>query len=183
MIEAVEHEGWTSSENWPERAAELKEEGWQFLDLCGVDRLSLGGPERFEIVCQFIHLKKKERRSIHVLAEGDPPKVPSITPIWPGANYYEREAFDMFGIEFPGHPHLTRILMPDEWEGFPLRRDYGVGKVSIEFAPQPFLQIDTSGQAPDSDAAEKDVDRLGQPGPPKRHAGESRASGDGRAQS
>lgn len=180
MTEGVEREGWTTSENWAERAADLKTEGWQFIDLCGVDRLSLGGPERFEVVYQFLHFENKERRSLHVLAEGDPPTIPSITPIWPAADFYERETYDMFGIEFDGHPHLTRILMPDEWEGFPLRRDYGVGKVTIEFAPQPFLQIDTSGQAPDSIAAGKDVDRLGQSGEPERELGGAPGAADGR---
>jgi NADH-quinone oxidoreductase subunit C len=169
MNQGVEHEGWTTSENWPERAAELKTEGWCFLDLCGVDRLGLGGPKRFEIVCQFIHYKKKERRALHVLAGGDPPTVPSITPLWPAASFYEREAYDMFGIEFEGHPNLTRILMPDEWEGWPLRRDYGVGKVTIEFTPQPFLQIDTPGQGPDQGSAQEEVDALGQAGPAILH--------------
>jgi NADH-quinone oxidoreductase subunit C len=178
MTEGVEQRGWLTSENWPERAAELKESGWQLIDLCGVDRLGLGGPERFEIVCQFIHFKKKSRRAIHVLAQGDPPMVPSVTPIWPGADYYEREAFDMFGIQFEGHPNLTRILMPDEWEGHPLRRDYGVGKVTIEFAPQPFLQIDSTGQAPDAPAANTDVDHLGQAGPPRRGAPDTWADRD-----
>jgi NADH-quinone oxidoreductase subunit C len=183
MTEGVEHRGWTTAENWPERAAELKEEGWQFLDLCGVDRLGLAGPERFEIVCQFLHFKKKERRTVHVLAEGEPPSIPSITPIWPAADFYEREAFDMFGIGFEGHPHLTRILMPDEWEGYPLRRDYGVGKVTIEFAPQPFLQIDTTGQAPDALEADSGVDRLGQPDPPRRGSAEASEKHDGNSTS
>jgi NADH:ubiquinone oxidoreductase subunit C len=61
------------------------------------------------------------------------PRVASLVPIWPGANFAEREAYDMFGVTFEGHPDLTRILMPDEWEGHPLRKDFGVGSVPVQF--------------------------------------------------
>jgi NADH:ubiquinone oxidoreductase subunit C len=172
------HAGWRTAENWPERAGQLRDDGWLLLDLCGLDRLGLGGTERFEVVYQFLHPELKERQSIHVVASGEPPTVPSVTSLWPAANFYEREAYDMFGIEFEGHPNLTRILMPDEWEGYPLRRDYGVGKVTIEFAPQPFLQIDAPGQAPDSIEAHEEVDRLGQPADPKRDLGNAPGAGD-----
>lgn len=158
---------------WSGRASELKDEGWRLTDLCGVDRLGLGGPARFEIVCQLIHMDDKRRASLHVLAEGEPPTLPSVTAVWPVANFMEREAFDMFGIHFDDHPNLTRILMPDEWEGHPLRKDYSVGKVLVEFAPQPFLQIDAPGQAPDTTEAERGVDELGQPGPTVRELGNS----------
>ena len=156
---------------WSERARKLAGEGWRLTDLCGVDRLGLGGPVRFEIVCQLLHMEDNEWHTVHVAAEGDPPKVPSVTPVWPVANFMEREAFDLFGIEFEGHPNLTRILMPDEWEGHPLRKDYNVGKVPVEFAPQPFLQIDAPGQAPDTAEAERSVDDLGQAGPPLKRLG------------
>ncbi len=147
---------------WSDRAAEMRDEGWRLTDLCGVDRLGIGGPSRFEIVCQFIHMDDKRRTSLHILCEGDPPTVPSVTPVWPVANFMEREAFDMFGIKFEGHPNLTRILMPDEWEGHPLRKDYGVGKVPVEFRPQPLLQIEAPGQSSKTVEAQQDVDSLGQ---------------------
>jgi NADH:ubiquinone oxidoreductase subunit C len=189
----VPDSAWIRGGEWAQRAASLKDGGWWLADLCGVDRLGLegghgfrrgvaGGPRasdkgggetaapagregaRFEVVCQFLHHERRERTIVHVSAEGDPPTVPSIVELWPGANFMEREAFDMFGIRFEGHPHLTRILMPDEWEGHPLRKDYGVGKVPVEFAPQPFLQIETPGQAPSSAEAGAGVDEFGQAG-------------------
>ena len=156
---------------WSERAAALEKEGWRLTDLAGIDRLGIGGSARFEIVCQLVHLDDKRRSSLHVLAEGEPPTLPSVTPVWPVANFMEREAWDMFGIHFEGHPNLTRILMPDEWEGHPLRKDYSVGKIPVDFAPQPFLQIDTPGQSPDTTDAHRDVDELGQAGPPLRGLG------------
>jgi NADH-quinone oxidoreductase subunit C len=148
---------------WIERARTLKSEGWWLADLCGLDNLRIGrADERFVIVVQLLHHERKERQTIHVTAAGDPPTIPSVSEIWPTADFMEREAFDMFGIVFEGHPNLTRILMPDEWEGYPLRKDYGVGKVAVEFIEQPLLQIAAPGQAPDPIESGVHVDRLGQ---------------------
>ena len=118
---------------------------------------------RFEVVAQFLHHADRQRTRVHVLAEGDPPTVPSVAELWPSADFMEREAFDLMGIVFEGHPNLTRIMLPDEWEGHPLRKDYGVGKIPIEFIPQPFLQFDSPHQQPNSPEAGVTVDRLGQP--------------------
>jgi NADH:ubiquinone oxidoreductase subunit C len=154
---------WLQASEWLERARSLKGEGWAAMDLCGVDRLGLPrGEPRFEIVVQLIDYKAKDRRTVHVGADGEPPTIPSVVELWPTVDFMEREAYDMYGIVFDGHPNLTRILMPDEWEGHPLRKDYGTGKVDVEFVPQPFLQIDSPGQGPSGADARKDVDSFGQ---------------------
>jgi NADH:ubiquinone oxidoreductase subunit C len=153
---------------WAERAGALAQEGWWLADLCGLDRLGLGGSTRFEAVVQLLHHARRERMTVHIGAVGDPPTVPSVVTVWPSASAMEREAYDMYGIRFDGHPELTRILMPDEWEGHPQRKDYGVGKVPVEFVPQPFLQIDAPGQAPQGEEAGREVDELGQGGAPRR---------------
>jgi NADH:ubiquinone oxidoreductase subunit C len=150
---------------WMGRAEELKKEGWQLASLCGLDRLHLGHDERFGIVVHLVHHERKERMRVHVAASGEPPALPSVTPLWAGANFMEREAFDLFGIHFDGHPNLTRILLPDEWEGHPLRKDYGVGKVAVDFIEQPFLQIQSPGQSSKGREALQELDELGQTTP------------------
>jgi len=110
------------------------ESGFAFLsDLCGVDWLEVRGEARFEVVYNLTNFESKARLTVKVPVAGDPPTARTVTDLWPAANWLEREAFDMFGIVFEGHPNLERILMPDEWEGHPLRKDYAVGKVPIEF--------------------------------------------------
>lgn len=92
----------------------------------GVDRLGL--PEsspRFEVVYHLFSLQFKRRLRLKVrVDEGTP--VPSVTGVWETANWHEREVYDMLGVPFAGHPDLRRILMPDDWEGHPLRKDYPV---------------------------------------------------------
>ena len=93
-------------------------------DLTAVDRFPL--EPRFELNYQLLSLDRKERLRLRVRLPGAEPVVASVSAVWPTANWHEREAFDLFGIRFEGHPDLTRILMPDDWEGYPLRKDYPV---------------------------------------------------------
>jgi NADH-quinone oxidoreductase subunit C len=81
---------------------------------------------RFEVIYHLFSISKKERLRLKVRLSGDAPAVESVTSVWPSANYFEREVFDLFGIRFTGHPYLRRLLMPEEWEGHPLRKDYPV---------------------------------------------------------
>jgi NADH-quinone oxidoreductase subunit C len=81
---------------------------------------------RFEVIYHFLSIPHKERVRLKVRLSGENPALDSLTSIWPGANYFEREVFDLFGVRFNGHPYLRRILMPETWEGHPLRKDYPV---------------------------------------------------------
>ena len=81
---------------------------------------------RFEIIYQLLSIPKKERVRLKVRLGSDSPAVESVTSVWPAANFFEREVFDLFGIRFTGHPYLRRIQMPENWEGHPLRKDYPV---------------------------------------------------------
>ena len=110
-------------------------------DLCAVDYLEHPGralpegvrPSRFEVVVNLLSLSKRQRVRVRVQAGDDEPRVDSLFSLYPGTEAMEREAFDLFGILFDGHPDLTRILMPEEWEGHPLRKDYAVGRVPVQF--------------------------------------------------
>jgi NADH-quinone oxidoreductase subunit C len=81
---------------------------------------------RFEVIYHLLSIPKKERVRLKVRLHGDSAAVESLTSLWPGANFFEREVFDLFGVRFTGHPYLRRILMPEDWEGYPLRKDYPV---------------------------------------------------------
>jgi NADH-quinone oxidoreductase subunit C len=81
---------------------------------------------RFHVVYHLLSIPNKERVRLKVKLNSSSPAVESLTSVWPGANYFEREVYDMFGVRFTGHPYLRRILMPEDWEGHPLRKDYPV---------------------------------------------------------
>jgi len=81
---------------------------------------------RFEVVYSLLSHERRERVRIKVKVNGADPYIESVTGLWAGASPFEREVFDLFGIRFQGHPDLRRILMPDDWEGYPLRKDYPV---------------------------------------------------------
>jgi len=81
---------------------------------------------RFELNYHLVSIPRRQKVRLRVWLGGNDPAVDSLVPVWPGANWLEREIFDLFGIRFLGHPDLRRILLPDDWEGHPLRRDYPV---------------------------------------------------------
>lgn len=89
-----------------------------------IDRLGLSTGPRFEVCYQLRSLTKRQRVRLKVLVEEKTPKCPSLVSVWPGFDWQERETFDMYGIEFTGHPDLRRIYMYDEFIGYPLRKDY-----------------------------------------------------------
>jgi len=115
------------------------------VDLCAVDYLEhLDRPlpdgvagTRFEIVVNLLSLSKKQRVRLRVQAGNDEPLVDSLFSLYPGTEAMEREAFDLYGVLFANHPDMTRILMPEDWEGHPLRKDYAVGKVPVQFKESP----------------------------------------------
>ena len=130
-------------ESWHDVAEFLRDDQHftQCLDVTAVDhlvdqeRLVVPGvaPERFEVVANFLSHPRNRRVRTICEVPSDDPKVASIADLYPGVNFGEREAFDMFGIDFEGHPDLTRILMPDDWKGFPLRKDDAPGRVPVAF--------------------------------------------------
>ena len=81
---------------------------------------------RFEVVYHLLSIPRKERVRLKVRLPGDDAGVESVTSVWPAANFFEREVYDLFGVRFSGHPYLRRLLMPEDWEGHPLRKDYPV---------------------------------------------------------
>jgi NADH-quinone oxidoreductase subunit C len=100
----------------------------RFVDVTAVDRLTR--EDRFELVYLFYSVEQHTWLRLKTRTDGE---APSLTPLIPGANWYERELFDLFGIRFVGHPNLTRIMLPDDWQGHPLRRTEPLGAEPIDF--------------------------------------------------
>ena len=93
-------------------------------DISAVDRFPI--EPRFEVNYHLVSIPLRQTVRLRVWISGQDPVIATITPVWPTANWHEREIYDLFGIRFEGHPNLHRILMPDDWEGHPLRKDYPV---------------------------------------------------------
>lgn len=130
-------------EHWLEFATWLRDEqGFEICsDLCGVDHLLNGrrpvppGVEarRFEVAANFLSMSRNRRLRALCEIPGDDTTIPSLTPVYAGVDYSERETYDLFGIVFEGHPDLTRILLPEDWEGWPLRKDDAAARVPVQF--------------------------------------------------
>jgi NADH-quinone oxidoreductase subunit C len=100
-------------------------------NLSGVDYI--GSVNRFHVVYNLTSMTYRRQVRLETSASLDDPHVPSVTGVYPGADWQERETYDMFGVIFDGHPALTRILMPDDWDGFPQRKDYPLGGIPVQY--------------------------------------------------
>ena len=128
---------------WCDVAAAARTDGFdQLIDLTAVDYLTYGAdrslpegvqPERFEVVAGLMAHARRERLRMRVQVPADDPTLSTLFDLWPGAESLEREVFDMFGIVFEGHPDMSRILMPEDWSGHPLRKDYDSGQIPVQF--------------------------------------------------
>lgn len=124
----------------------LRDEGWlQCIDVTGVDYLANPhrqlpptiAAERFEVVVNLISHTQRDRLRLRVQVPESDAVVPTLFEVHPGTEAMEREVYDMFGICFEGHPDLSRILMPEDWHGHPLRKDYALGKIPVQFKDAP----------------------------------------------
>jgi NADH-quinone oxidoreductase subunit C len=120
----------------------LADEGYEMcIDLTGVDYLAMPQriigfdiqAERFEVVVNLLSLSQRKRIRVRVQVPAEDATMPTLFDIHPGTEAHERETFDMFGIVFTGHPDMTRILMPEDWDGHPLRKDYSQGSIPVQF--------------------------------------------------
>jgi len=117
---------------WKETAEAAHRAGFEMLvDVTTVDRVRTR--RSFEVVASLLSLGHRLRLRMITEVSEDDPRIASLCSVFPGANFFEREAYDMFGVVFDDHPDMTRILMPDDWEGHPLRKDFAVGWVPVQF--------------------------------------------------
>lgn len=114
-----------AAENIVVAARAVQAAGYNFFEDCTAVDWYPSEP-RFQVSYHIVSHTLKQRIRLAVMLSGDDPAVESITSVWPSANFYEREVFDLFGIHITGHPNLTRIMMPTDWKGHPLRKDYPV---------------------------------------------------------
>ena len=132
-----------SRRGWWGVAAAARADGFdQLIDLTAVDYLTYGAardlpagvhPERFEVVASLLSHERCERLRLRVQIPAEDPTLQTLFDLWPGAENLEREVYDMFGIIFEGHPDMSRILMPEDWSGYPLRKDYDSGRIPVQF--------------------------------------------------
>ena len=143
LIEPFENVEWAPSGNQDvavvpkaelrDFARAAREAGFELcMDVTAVDYLR-ARRVRFEVVANLLSHQHNLRLRVRVPVPADDPEVPSLVPVYPGTNFFEREVYDMFGILFEGHPDMTRILMPDDWVGYPLRKDFATGQVPVQF--------------------------------------------------
>jgi len=138
---------YVDGEQWRELAQFLRDDEryTQCLDVTAVDHLLDTAravpdgvtPERFEVVANFLSHPRNQRLRAITQVPADDPEVPSLVEVYPGVDFAEREVYDLYGIRFEGHPDLTRILMPDDWVGFPLRKDDAPARVPVTFKEDP----------------------------------------------
>ena len=142
----VDQLAFPSRDTYHRMVAAFRAAGFEMCaDLCAVDYLTHPGrtlpegvnPERFEVVVNLLSLSMRQRVRIRVQVPESDPAVDSLFDVYPGTEAMERETYDLVGIVFNDHPDLTRILMPEDWEGYPLRKDYGVGRVPVQFKEAP----------------------------------------------
>lgn len=134
-------------DRWLETVAACRDDGYVMaIDLTAVDYSAHPGrtdlpegvqPERFEVVASLLSHATGDRVRLRTQVPESDPVVPSLFDLYPGTEAMEREAWDLLGVSFSGHPDHTRILMPEDWEGHPLRRDVAIGRIPVQFRDAP----------------------------------------------